>query len=69
MLQITPAERLALQLLAEGKSRNELADCFARADGGELDAGLKALFHRLGVETPLEAIAAGVRRGLIELAS
>jgi DNA-binding CsgD family transcriptional regulator len=66
MLQITPAERLVLRLLAEGKSANELADCLARADGGELDAQLKALFSRLGVETPVEAVAAGVRRGLID---
>jgi DNA-binding CsgD family transcriptional regulator len=67
MLQITPVERLVLQLLAEGKSTNELADCLARADGGELDTQLKALFSRLGVETPVEAVAAGVKRGLIDL--
>jgi len=64
VLQITPTERLALQLLAEGKGRHELAAFFLVPDG-ELDERLRSLFGRMGVETPKEAVAAGVKRGLI----
>lgn len=64
MLQITPTERRTLQLLAQGKDRNELAASLLVADD-ELDEQLVALFGRMGVETPMEAVAAGVKRGLI----
>jgi len=67
MLQITPAERLALQLLAEGKSRTELAASLLLAEG-DVDEHLRTLFRRIGVETPAEAIAAGVKRGLLDCA-
>ncbi|HJZ70140.1 MAG TPA: LuxR C-terminal-related transcriptional regulator [Vicinamibacterales bacterium] len=65
MLQITPRERLALQLLAEGKDRTELAASLELADG-ELDACLIALFERMGVQTPPQAVAAAVKRGLVD---
>jgi len=67
VLQITHAERLALQLLAEGKGRRDLAASLLIAED-EVDERLRALFRRLGVETPVEAIAIGVKRGLIEYA-
>jgi len=67
VLQITHAERLALQLLAEGKGRTELAASLLIAED-EVDEHLRALFRRIGVETPVEAIAIGVKRGLIEYA-
>ena len=65
MLQITPDERLAIQLLAEGKSRTELAVGLSLTEG-EVDEHLTALFGRIGVETSVEAIALGVKRGLVE---
>ena len=65
MLQITPDERLAIQLLAEGKSRTDLAAGLSLTEG-EVDEHLEALFGRIGVETSLEAIALGVKRGLVE---
>ena len=64
MLQITPTERRALQLLAQGKDKNELAASLLVAED-ELDEQLFALFGRMGVDTPTEAVAAGVKRGLI----
>jgi len=65
VLQITPTERLALQLLAEGKSKTELAASLLLADG-DVDEHLRTLFRRIGVETPAEAIAAGLKRGLLD---
>ena len=65
MLQITPVERTALQLLAEGKSRPELAALLDISEC-ELDSLLTALFGRMGVRTELEAAAECVKRGLFE---
>ena len=67
MLQITPAERRALQLLAEGKGRTELAASLVIAED-EVDEYLRELFRRIGVDTSVEAITIGVKRGLIEYA-
>jgi DNA-binding NarL/FixJ family response regulator len=60
---ITPGERAALQLLAEGKCRGELADSLEVSEP-EVDARLMALFKRMGVETEREAAAECVKRGL-----
>jgi DNA-binding CsgD family transcriptional regulator len=65
VLQITPGERAALQSLAEGKSRGELAACLGIAEW-ELDSRLIALFRRMGVETEVEAAAEYVKRGLVD---
>ncbi len=64
VLQITPVDRAALQMLAEGKNHVEIA---ARLDTsiGELKATLTVLFSRLGVRTPGDAISAGLKRGLL----
>jgi len=48
-LQITPLERAALQLLAEAKTKADLA----------------GLFTRMGVATATDAVDAAIRRGLI----
>jgi len=64
VLQITPAERAALQLLARGRSRRELAVSLEVSEP-EVEARLTALFRRMGVETENEAAAECVRRGLL----
>jgi DNA-binding CsgD family transcriptional regulator len=63
LLRITPAERTALQLLAEGKGRTELAASLDVSEV-EVEARLMVLFRRMGVRTAREAAAECVRRGL-----
>ena len=63
MLMITPAERYALQLWAEGGSRTELAASLDVPER-ELDRQLTTLCARMGVRTQLEAVAECVKRGL-----
>lgn len=63
-LQITPVERAALQLLADGRNYAEIATRL-QTSTGELKAALSALFSRLGVRTPADAIRAGLKRGLL----
>ncbi len=64
MLQITPWERVALQLLANGIATSELA---GRLGVSECDiaAHLSTLFARMGAASRSEAIAAAFRRGLL----
>ena len=64
MLQITPRERAALQLLADGKAFNEIAGSLAVGEW-ELEAHLTALFARMGAASRTEAVSAAVRRGLL----
>ena len=64
MLQITPDERTALQLLAEGRSRIELARSLDVSEV-EVDSRLRGLFSRMGVRTAREAAAECARRGLL----
>ena len=64
MLQITPLERVALQLLASGAATNGLADRLGM-DECELETSLNALFARMGVTGRAEALAAAGRRGLL----
>jgi DNA-binding CsgD family transcriptional regulator len=68
LLLITPVERAALQVLAEGKSHVEIASRLETSQS-ELKATLSALFSRLGVRTPGDAIAAGLKRGLLTATS
>ena len=68
MLHITPGERAALQLLAQGKCRGELADPLEVSER-EVDARLMALFKKMGVATEREAAAECVKRGLTALSS
>jgi DNA-binding CsgD family transcriptional regulator len=65
VLQITPAERVALQLLAEGRSISQVAALLELVEC-DLEKLLTALFARMRVRTHLEAVAAAVKRGLVE---
>jgi DNA-binding NarL/FixJ family response regulator len=64
VLQITPLERTALRLLANGTATNGLADRLGM-DAREIEARLDALFARMGVTGRAEALAAAGRRGLL----
>jgi DNA-binding CsgD family transcriptional regulator len=68
MLHITPAERAALQLLADGKTTNEIARRLRIAEPA-VGTQLAALYARMGVVTQAEAIATASRRGLLGIAS
>ena len=64
VLHITPWERDALQLLADGCTVNELGSClgFSAAD---IESLLANLFVVMGAATQTEAIAAANKRGLL----
>ena len=64
VLQITPAERTALQLLADGLAHHEIASSL-RMSECVLDAELRTLFERMGVAGRNQAIADAVRRGVV----
>jgi len=64
LLQITPVERAALQLLADGRNHAEIATRL-QTSTGELKATLSVLYSRLGARTPADAIRAGLKRGLL----
>jgi DNA-binding CsgD family transcriptional regulator len=64
ILQITPWERAALQLLANGKATHEMAGRLGLSEC-EVEAHLTTLFARMGAATRTEAIAAAQRRGLL----
>lgn len=68
MLIITPFERAALQLLANGSGSNTLADPLG-VNEREVDARLAALFAKMGVASRTEALADAARRGLVTPAS
>ena len=64
MLHITPTERSALEFLALGKAIEDIADLW-QVSAWEVETRLDALFARMGVKTPTEAVAAARRRGLV----
>jgi DNA-binding CsgD family transcriptional regulator len=64
VLHITPRERAALRLLANGLSTNDLARRFGVSEY-EMDAHLNTLFARMGAAGRTEAIVAAARRGLL----
>jgi DNA-binding CsgD family transcriptional regulator len=64
MLQITPVERDALQLLADGQTLRDIAGRLGTSES-ELEAGLTSLFVKMGVGSRAEAISAALRRGLL----
>lgn len=68
MLQITPWERIALQLLADGETTNDIAARFDMSDV-EVEVHLSTLFARMGVTNRIEASRAAFRRGLLTSAS
>ena len=64
VLLITPGERTALQLLANGKPTHEIAHCLG-VHQHDIEDSLLVLFNRMGAASRAEAIAAGFRRGLL----
>jgi len=64
VLQITPAERTALQMLADGLAHHDIASNL-RMSECVLDAELRSLFERMGVAGRTQAIADAVRRGVV----
>jgi len=64
MLQITPTDRVVLQLLADGAGDEELRSLL-RLTTPEVDEHLGNLYARLGVPSRLEAVAAAMKRGLL----
>jgi DNA-binding CsgD family transcriptional regulator len=68
MLHITPMERSALQLLANGKATRDIAERWGVSEP-EVDAQLHVLFERLGAAGRSEAVAAALRRGLLKPAA
>jgi DNA-binding CsgD family transcriptional regulator len=63
-LQITPSERDALELLANGTTTDEIARCLG-VTVSEAEARLAALFAKMGTATRRDAVAAAFRRGLV----
>jgi DNA-binding NarL/FixJ family response regulator len=66
VLQITPWERSALQLLADGAATTALARHFGTSER-DLEARLKTLYARMGVLGRAEAVSVALRRGLVSL--
>jgi DNA-binding NarL/FixJ family response regulator len=64
VVQITPWDRAALQLLADGTSTHSLAARF-RITERELHLRLSTLFGRMAVRSRSEAVSAAIRRGLV----
>ena len=64
VLQITPAERTALQWLADGKDAKAIALGLG-ISVLDAEARLTALFTRMGARTTTEAIRAALSRGLV----
>jgi DNA-binding CsgD family transcriptional regulator len=64
VLQITPAERTALQMLADGLAHHEIANNLGTSEC-VLDADLRTLFERMGVAGRNQAVADAVRRGVV----
>ena len=65
LLQITPGERQALQLIAQGKAVCEVGQCLG-VPPNELGIHLTALFAKLGAGNDAEAIAEAARRGIVD---
>jgi DNA-binding NarL/FixJ family response regulator len=63
-LRITPAERDALELLANGKAPHDIARLLDATEG-DLETRLTALFSRLGVTSRADAVTVALRRGLL----
>src|SRR5262249_42942394 len=64
VLYITPSERLALQLLAEGRPRGDVANALSVCPAS-LGERLSVLFARMDVTGEREAVASALRRGLL----
>jgi DNA-binding NarL/FixJ family response regulator len=64
VLHITPSDRVALQLLANGTAAIEIAKNLGLPES-ELELHLTTLFARLGAAGRSEAIAIALKRGLL----
>lgn len=64
LLTITPMERAALRLLADGSPTPQIAARLSLTER-ELEARVHALFTRMKVASAEEAIAVALRRGLL----
>ena len=67
-LQITPWERQALQMLANGQTAADVADRLGMS-APDTTTLLAELFGAMGAATQAEAIAAADRRGLLACAT
>jgi DNA-binding NarL/FixJ family response regulator len=65
VLHITPGERSALELLANGGPMRDIAVSLD-VRLGDVGAHLTSLFLRMGVTDETEAVAAAWRRGLLK---
>jgi len=65
LLQITPGERHALRLIAQGKAFREVGQCLG-VPQSEVGLHLTALFAKLGARSEAEAIAEASRRGIVD---
>jgi DNA-binding CsgD family transcriptional regulator len=64
-LQITPLERYALQLLADGASPSQVSNGLG-VGAAETEALLAEVFAAIGAATRADAVASAQRRGLLE---
>jgi DNA-binding NarL/FixJ family response regulator len=64
VLQITPSERCALQLVAQGAATNQIGAMLGLVPA-DIDPFLAVLFARLGATSRSEAIGVASRRGLL----
>jgi DNA-binding NarL/FixJ family response regulator len=64
VLQITPREREALQLLARGTDINQIAGSFGLS-AVEVEWHLTRLFATMGAASREEAVAVALKRGLV----
>jgi len=64
VLQITPSERTALQMIADGQPNRDIADRLCVSEHA-LDTVLDNLCARMGTSNRHEAVAAAVRRGIV----
>jgi len=64
VLQITPAERAVLQLIADGTATRDIANRL-RLSERTIDAMVTALLERMGAPSLVGAVADAARRGLL----
>jgi DNA-binding NarL/FixJ family response regulator len=64
MIQITPWERLVLELLAAGSTASQISRHFGVSEH-EVALRLSRLFTKMGATSEAEAVAAASRRGLL----
>ena len=66
VLQITPAERAVLQLLADGMATRDIANRL-RLGERTIDAMVATLLERMGAPSRVRAVAEAARRGLVSI--